>query len=64
MQLIEALRLDRNARAALVGGGGKTTALFQLARELLSQSESVLVTTTTHLGDWQAQAAEAATAAA
>ena len=58
MQLIEALRLDRNARAALVGGGGKTTALFQLARELLSQSESVLVTTTTHLGSWQSAQAD------
>jgi molybdenum cofactor cytidylyltransferase len=35
---------------AFVGAGGKTTAIFQLARELI---QPVLVTTTTHLGEWQ-----------
>jgi len=34
---------------AFVGAGGKTTALFHLARELAPS----VVTTTTHLGDWQ-----------
>ena len=35
---------------AFVGAGGKTTAIFQLARQL---PQPVLVTTTTHLGAWQ-----------
>ena len=56
MLLSRALRLspqlDTNrARAiAFVGAGGKTTAIFQLAREL---PPLILVTTTTHLGTWQ-----------
>jgi molybdenum cofactor cytidylyltransferase len=35
---------------AFVGAGGKTTAMFQLAREL---PPPVIVTATTHLGAWQ-----------
>jgi molybdenum cofactor cytidylyltransferase len=35
---------------AFVGAGGKTTAMFQLARQL---PPPVIVTATTHLGDWQ-----------
>ncbi len=35
---------------AFVGAGGKTTAMFQLARELGTR---VIVTATTHLGAWQ-----------
>lgn len=35
---------------AFVGAGGKTTAMFQLARELGTR---VIVTATTHLGVWQ-----------
>jgi molybdenum cofactor cytidylyltransferase len=35
---------------AFVGAGGKTTAMFQLARELRSK---VIVTATSHLGVWQ-----------
>lgn len=41
---------------AFVGAGGKTTSIFALARELPSP---VLVTTTTHVGTWQAQLADA-----
>jgi molybdenum cofactor cytidylyltransferase len=37
-------------RVAFVGAGGKTTALFQLAREL---PPPVIVSATTHLGVWQ-----------
>lgn len=37
-------------RVAFVGAGGKTTAMFQLAREL---PPPVIVTATTHLGTWQ-----------
>jgi molybdenum cofactor cytidylyltransferase len=47
MKLVEALQPRLPARIAIVGGGGKTTALFQLARQLPGL---VWVTTTTHLG--------------
>jgi len=40
---------------AFVGAGGKTTALFQLAREL---PPPVIVTATTHLGNWQSSLAD------
>jgi probable selenium-dependent hydroxylase accessory protein YqeC len=62
MRLSRALRLSRLPRLALVGAGGKTTVLFQLARELLESSppgfSTVLVTTTTHLGVWQSALAD------
>lgn len=35
MRLVEALRLNRSACLALVGAGGKTSALFNLGRQLL-----------------------------
>ncbi len=41
---------------SVVGAGGKTTAIFQLAQQLIEsqQKESaVIVTATTHLGQWQ-----------
>ncbi len=52
LTLAKALRLDQipAPRVAFVGAGGKTTALFQAARELAP----CIVTTTTHLGAWQA----------
>ena len=56
MLLSRALRLSpqldthRGRAIAFVGAGGKTTAIFQLAREL---PPPVLVTTTTHIGAWQ-----------
>jgi molybdenum cofactor cytidylyltransferase len=49
MDLIRALRLDQVAsppRVAFVGAGGKTTAMFQCARQF---SDPVFVTATTHL---------------
>ena len=60
MLLARALRLsppsgERSALIAFVGAGGKTTGMFQLAREL---PPPVLVTTTTHLGPWQASLAD------
>lgn len=58
MQLAQALRLSPTAPApvlAFVGAGGKTTALFQLARQW---PPPVVVTTTTHLGLWQATLAD------
>lgn len=51
ISLSRALRLPPNPRLALVGSGGKTTALFRIARQL---PPPVLVTTTTHLGVSQA----------
>jgi molybdenum cofactor cytidylyltransferase len=50
MELRQALRVSKAAKIAFVGAGGKTTAVFQLARQL---EPPVVVTTTTHLGDWQ-----------
>ncbi len=64
MQLIEALRFSQNSVMAFVGAGGKTTSLFRAARELSTSetpdtpNKSVLVTTTTHLGIWQAGLAD------
>ena len=46
MNLVHALRLSGAPRLALVGAGGKTTALFQIARQL---TPPVIVTATTHL---------------
>ena len=40
---------------AFVGAGGKTTAIFQLARQL---KPPVIITTTTHLGSWQTPLAD------
>jgi molybdenum cofactor cytidylyltransferase len=50
LTLARALRSSPAACVAFVGAGGKSTAMFQLAREL---KPPVLVTTTTHLGIWQ-----------
>ena len=50
MELANAMRLSPDTRLALVGAGGKTTALFQLARQL---SPPVFITATTHLATEQ-----------
>jgi probable selenium-dependent hydroxylase accessory protein YqeC len=47
MNLVDALHPELPARIAIVGGGGKTTALFQLARQIPGFT---WVSTTTHLG--------------
>ena len=54
INLSRALRLDKTSHpvVSFTGAGGKTTALFQLAREM-SARKAVLVTATTHLGVWQ-----------
>lgn len=67
MRLADALRFGDAPVVALVGAGGKTSALFCLARELLalrraregehSVEAGVLVTTTTHLCRQQARLA-------
>jgi len=54
MKLNQAFRLANSQSMAFVGAGGKTTAMFQLARELAP----ALVTATTHLGVWQVSSAD------
>lgn len=64
MFLIQALRIDNNTRLALVGAGGKSTALFRLAEEFVGnksgegKTKRVLLTATTHLSAEQAQWAD------
>jgi len=55
MNLVEALEPHLPARIAIVGGGGKTTTLFQLAHLLPGL---VWVSTTTHLGTDQLNGAD------
>ncbi|MFH1909436.1 MAG: selenium cofactor biosynthesis protein YqeC [Chloroflexota bacterium] len=55
MNLAQALRLSDAPCLALVGAGGKTTALFQLAKEL---SAPVILTATTHLAAHQVSMAD------
>lgn len=53
--LLRALRLSSFSRIAFAGAGGKSTAMFQLARQL---QPPVIVTATTHLGAWQIEFAD------
>lgn len=55
MNLAEALRVTNLPRVSFAGAGGKTTALFRLARQLPAP---VLVTATTHLATWQLKLAD------
>jgi molybdenum cofactor cytidylyltransferase len=60
LTLAQALRTGSQSRIAFAGAGGKTTAMFQLAREMLKAGEiaTVMVTATTHLGIWQTSLAD------
>lgn len=49
MELREALGLGEGEVVALVGAGGKTSAMFRLARELAQAGERVVTTTTTKI---------------
>ena len=57
LTLSTAMRLSDRARLALVGSGGKTSALFQIAREMLAASPAadgrVLLSASTHLATAQ-----------
>jgi molybdenum cofactor cytidylyltransferase len=55
LSLVQALRLNASPSIAFTGAGGKTTAMFQLARQL---PEPVIVTATSHLGAWQTKWAD------
>lgn len=57
MQLWRALNVQSKNVVAFVGGGGKTTAMFQLARELVAQNKRVVTTTTTRIFTAQIQLA-------
>ncbi len=50
LALTQALRVNSSPCIAFVGAGGKTTAMFQVARQL---TPPVIVTATSHLGAWQ-----------
>lgn len=54
LTLARALRMDPAACVAFIGAGGKTTAIFKLAREFPAS----IVTATTHLGVWQTSLAD------
>ena len=55
LTLARALRVHSSSTIAFIGAGGKTTAMFQLARALSGDEEKlpVIVTATSHLGAWQ-----------
>jgi len=55
MDLYKALRIKRSSRLAFVGAGGKSTAIFQLARLC---DPPVLVTASTHMADYQTSLAD------
>lgn len=55
LSLARALRVDESSCIAFVGSGGKTTAMFQLARQL---TPPVIVTATSRLGVWQVSFAD------
>ena len=62
MDLFRALRVNQCATSqifAFTGAGGKTTAIFQLARAMMRETlPAVIVTATTHLGAWQTSLAD------
>jgi len=49
VKLMDALGMTADEVVALVGGGGKTTAMFRLAREAVERGGSVITTTTTRI---------------
>ena len=49
-KVADLLNTNKGKTIAFVGAGGKSTAMFQLPREL---HQPILITTTTHLGAWQ-----------
>jgi probable selenium-dependent hydroxylase accessory protein YqeC len=64
MTLADALRVTADESVALVGGGGKTTAMFRLARETVDRGGCAITTTTTRIFGAQIALAPAHVAAA
>jgi molybdenum cofactor cytidylyltransferase len=60
LSLAQALRVHSSPCIALMGAGGKTTAMFQLAKSLSrgEGAQPVIVTATSHLGLWQTSLAD------
>ena len=57
MKLLPALRVSDSDVVAFVGGGGKTTAMFRLAAEIVESGGRVVTTTTTRIFSAQARLA-------
>ena len=55
--MLRALRASTYSKIAFIGAGGKTTALFHLAKAL-SKNSPVIVTVSSHLGIWQVPLAD------
>ena len=55
LSLARALRIADDSCIAFIGAGGKTQAIFNLAREIKTP---VVITATSHLGDWQTTLAD------
>jgi len=55
MNVSRALRIKAGEPVAFVGAGGKSSLIFALAKET---EKPVVITTTTHLGTWQAELAD------
>ncbi len=55
LSLADALRAKSSSSIAFIGAGGKSTAIFQLAKQLPAP---VIVTATSHLGAWQIELAD------
>jgi molybdenum cofactor cytidylyltransferase len=53
MPLARALRMKRGDVVSFVGGGGKTTSMFRLARELSAAGFRIVATTSTHIAEDQ-----------
>lgn len=49
IQYLLQLDCDVNKVIAVVGGGGKTTLIYELAKELAANGKQVIITTTTHM---------------
>lgn len=49
MKLLQALKVAPGDVVAFVGGGGKTTAMFRLAAEIMESGQRVVTTTTTRI---------------
>jgi probable selenium-dependent hydroxylase accessory protein YqeC len=49
VKLADALGVVNDEAVAFVGGGGKTTAMFRLAHEVVEKGGRVITTTTTHI---------------
>jgi molybdenum cofactor cytidylyltransferase len=49
VKLTEALQITNTDMAAFVGGGGKTTAMFRLAAEIVADGGRAIITTTTRI---------------